>query len=96
MRNVIMWNMVTLDGFFEGPRSWDIDWHDYAWGDELEAFSLEQSKSVGALLFGRVTYEGMAGYWSSATGEIADFMNSCPRWCFRERWKRQNGATRVW
>jgi len=24
-----MWNMVTLDGFFEGPRSWDLDWHDY-------------------------------------------------------------------
>jgi len=82
MRKVIMWNMVTLDGFFEGPKSWDIDWHEYAWGEELEQLSIEQSKSVGMLLFGRVTYQGMAAYWSSATGEIADFMNSIPKVVF--------------
>lgn len=82
MRKVIMWNMVTLDGFFEGPKSWDIDWHEYVWGDELEQFSIEQSKSVGMLLFGRVTYEGMARYWSTASGEIADFMNSVPKVVF--------------
>ncbi len=29
-----MWNMVTLDGFFEGPKSWEIDWHEYVWGDK--------------------------------------------------------------
>src|SRR5438093_13512366 len=78
MSKLIMWNMVTLDGFFEGPKSWDIDWHEYVWGDELEQLSIEQSKSVGMLLFGRVTYQGMAQYWSSAHGEIADFMNSVP------------------
>src|SRR5439155_870588 len=50
MRKLIMWNMVTLDGFFEGPKSWDIDWHEYVWGDELEQLSIEQSKSVGMLL----------------------------------------------
>lgn len=82
MRKVIMWNMVTLDGFFEGPKSWDIDWHEYAWGDELEQLSIEQSKAVGMLLFGRLTYQGMAAYWSSATGEIADFMNSVPKVVF--------------
>ncbi|HET8580009.1 MAG TPA: dihydrofolate reductase family protein [Nitrospiraceae bacterium] len=82
MRRLIMWNMVTLDGFFEGPKKWDIDWHNYVWGDELEQFSIEQSKSVGMLLFGRVTYEGMAGYWTTATGEVADFMNSIPKVVF--------------
>jgi dihydrofolate reductase len=44
--------------------------------DELEAFSLEQGKEIGTLLFGRRTYEGMAGYWSQETGTIADMMNS--------------------
>ena len=82
MRKLIMWNMVTLDGFFEGPKKWDIDWHNYVWGDELRQFSIEQSKSVGMLLFGRVTYEGMASYWTSATGEIADFMNGIPKIVF--------------
>lgn len=77
-----MWNMVTLDGNFEGPKSWEIDWHEYVWGEELEQFSIEQSRSVGMLLFGRVTYQGMASYWTTAHGEIADFMNSIPKIVF--------------
>jgi len=82
MRKVIMWNLVTLDGFFEGPKSWEIDWHDYVWGEELERLSLEQSKSIGMLLFGRVTYQGMAGFWPSQKGEIAEFMNEVPKVVF--------------
>jgi dihydrofolate reductase len=82
MRKLIMWNLVTLDGFFEGPKSWEIDWHDYVWGEELERLSLEQSKSIGMLLFGRVTYEGMAGYWQTQKGEIAEFMNEVPKVVF--------------
>lgn len=82
MRKLIVWNMVTLDGYFEGPKPWEIDWHEYVWGEELERFSLDQAQEVGALLFGRVTYEGMAGYWSTATGEIAEFMNSIPKVVF--------------
>jgi len=31
------------------------------------------------LLFGRETYEGMAAYWQTATGEVADFMNRLPK-----------------
>jgi dihydrofolate reductase len=77
-----MWNLVTLDGFFEGPKSWDLDWHDSVWGEELERLSLEQAQTIGMLLFGRVTYEGMAGYWSSQKGEIADFMNAVPKVVF--------------
>jgi len=82
MRRLIMWNLVTLDGFFEGPFSWEIDWHDYVWGEELEQFSIEQSKSADMLLFGRVTYQGMAAYWASEKGEIADFMNNIPKIAF--------------
>jgi dihydrofolate reductase len=82
MRKVIVWNMVTLDGYFEGPKSWEIDWHEYVWEDELERFVLDQAQEVGTLLFGRKTYEGMAGYWSTATGEVAEFMNSIPKVVF--------------
>jgi dihydrofolate reductase len=81
-RRLIMWNLVTLEGFFEGAKKWDLDWHEYVWGDELEQLSLEQGKSADALLFGRVTYEGMASYWSTATGAVADFMNSVPKVVF--------------
>jgi dihydrofolate reductase len=77
MGKLIMWNLVTLDGFFEGPKSWELDWHEYVWGEELEQFSIEQLKSAEMLLFGRATYQGMADYWpSSYKTEIADFMNN--------------------
>jgi dihydrofolate reductase len=82
VRKLIMWNLVTLDGFFEGPKAWEIDWHEYVWGEELEKFSIEQLKSIGMLLFGRLTYEGMAGHWTTAKGETADFMNSIPKIVF--------------
>ncbi len=32
MRKLIMWNMVTLYGFFEGTQPWDIGFHDAGWG----------------------------------------------------------------
>ncbi|MFW9931009.1 MAG: dihydrofolate reductase family protein [Candidatus Thorarchaeota archaeon] len=81
-RKIVMWNLVTLDGYFDGPDGWQLDWHNYVWGEQLEQFSLEQSRSIGVLLFGRLTYEGMAKYWSVQKvekGDIADFMNSIPK-----------------
>ena len=73
MRKLIMWDLITLEGFFEGTKSWDLDFHKYAWGEELEQLTTEQLKSVGILLFGRVTYGGMASYWSKQKGEKARF-----------------------
>jgi len=97
MARIIMWNLVTLDGFFEGPRSWDLGFHKLVWDEELERFSIEQLKSAGALLFGRITYEGMAAYWTSAQGVDADFMNSLPKFVFSRTLARAdwNNATLV-
>lgn len=82
MRKLILWNLVTLDGLFEGRKPWEIDWHEDVWGEELKQFSLEQARSADTLLFGRVTYEGMAAHWPTAKGETADFMNSVPKVVF--------------
>lgn len=82
MRKLIMWNLMSLDGFVEGPNR-DISWHNDIWGPELEQLSIEQGKEIGALLFGRVTYELMAGYWPTAEKtEIADYMNALPKYVF--------------
>lgn len=84
MAKLVMWNLMTLDGYAEGPGR-DLSWHLDVWGAELERLSIEQGKSAGALLFGRVTYELMANYWPGVTGEnseIADFMNSIPKFVF--------------
>ena len=79
MRKLIMWNLITVDGYFEGEQNWDLPWHERVWGEELEQFSLDQLRSTDMLVFGRVTYEGMAAYWQTAQGEIADYMNSLPK-----------------
>ena len=82
MRRLVMWNLQTLDGYFEGKAPWDLEFHDAAWGDELQQYSLEQMKEVGTVLYGRATYEGMASHWTKATGPIADFMNDVPKVVF--------------
>jgi dihydrofolate reductase len=82
MRKLVMWNMMTLDGYFEGTEPWSLDFHELVWGEELERFSIEQLRSMDAMVFGRRTYEGMARHWTTAKGEIADFMNSLPKVVF--------------
>jgi len=82
MSRLIMWNLMSLDGAFEGATKWDISWFDLVRGKEFERFSIEQLRSADRLLFGRVTYEGMAAYWPKASGEDAEFMNSIPKFVF--------------
>lgn len=79
MSKLIMWNVITLDGYFEGEKTWELPFHEIVWGSELERFSLEQLNSTDFLVFGRTTYDGMAAYWRTAQGEIADFMNKLPK-----------------
>ena len=81
MARLIMWNLSTLDGMMEGVGH-DLSWHLDVWGEELERLSLEQGRSAGALVFGRRTYELMAGYWPNESGDIADFMTRIPKFVF--------------
>lgn len=37
-----MWNVITLDGCFEGEKNWDLDFHTLVWGPELEKLSADQ------------------------------------------------------
>jgi dihydrofolate reductase len=84
MRNVFLFMMVTLDGFFEGPNQ-EIDWHNV--DEEFNEFAIQQLDEVDTLLFGRVTYEGMASYWPTPFALendpiIADKMNTVPKIVF--------------
>lgn len=72
-----MWNVISLDGYFEGKKAWDLDFHQTAWCKELEDYSIEQLKTADMLVFGRKTYEGMADYWTKAKDQPeAQPMNS--------------------
>jgi dihydrofolate reductase len=79
MRKLIMWNVVTLDGRFEGEEPWDLSFHNLVWGPELEALSLEQLQEASMLVFGENTYKGMAEYWPKAQAtdpKVEPLMNS--------------------
>ena len=87
-----MWNVITLDGYFEGTQNWDLSFHNVIWGEELEKLSLEQLHAADYLVFGRVTYEGMAAYWTTVEAEtegqeIAKLMNSIPKLVFSRNLK---------
>jgi dihydrofolate reductase len=90
MRKVFLFNMTTLDGFFEGPNQ-DISWHNV--DDEFNEFAIDQLKEVDTLLFGRVTYQGMASYWPTAFAisddpVVAGLMNSLPKIVFSKTLER--------
>lgn len=86
MRKLYAFNMMTLDGFFEGPTPWSIDWHN-ADNAEFGDYANEQLGTIGTILFGRNTYQGMASYWPSKEAlesdpVIANAMNSKPKIVF--------------
>jgi len=60
MRKLSVFEFTSLNGFFKGHGD-DISWHRH--GEEEGKYSEEVLKAGNTLLFGRVTYEMMAGYW---------------------------------
>jgi dihydrofolate reductase len=78
MRKLFSFMVVSLDGYYEGPDG-EFDWPNV--DHEFNEFSIAQNATVGMLVFGRVTYEGMAGYWTQApeSDPVTGFMNNVPK-----------------
>jgi dihydrofolate reductase len=84
MRKLFVFNLVTLDGYFEGPNR-EIDWHNV--DAEFNEYAIDMLNSVDTLLFGRVTYELMASYWPTPDAIkndpiVAEKMNTLPKIVF--------------
>jgi dihydrofolate reductase len=60
MRKVNVFNFITLNGCYKGPKG-DISWHRH--GAEENEYATDSLSSESTLLFGRVTYQMMASYW---------------------------------
>ena len=78
MRKIIVFNFVTVDGFFARPNG-EIDWHNYDVG--MGEYSKAQMQTLGALIFGHTTYDLMHSYWPTLEGiksepVVAGIMNS--------------------
>ena len=87
MRKLSSFIQVTLDGCFAGPNG-ELDWaHKDPDDTEWNAFVTENAKGGGGLLFGRKTYEMMAGYWPTPMAAqqnpvVAERMNALPKFVF--------------
>jgi|SRR5580704_4753113 dihydrofolate reductase len=85
MRKVIVFNMVSLDGYFVDAKG-DMSWA-HKNDEEWNTFVGSNASGNGTLLFGRVTYEMMASYWPSPMAlknspVVAKGMNEMPKIVF--------------
>jgi dihydrofolate reductase len=81
VRKLYSFMMGTLDGFYEGPNQ-EFDWPNV--DEEFNRFAAGQLYDTDILLFGRVTYEGMASYWPTQAAReddpvVAELMNTMPK-----------------
>lgn len=89
MRRIIVDSLISLDGYLADANG-EIDW--FAQVDEFnqsesEAWSLELLRRADTILFGRVTFEGMAEFWPSEwartnMAEIAGHLNGSAKIVF--------------
>ncbi len=85
MRKVVVSMFVSLDGVMEDPggaeKSEHGGWTMPYWNEEIAKFKYDELFASGALLLGRVTYQGFAAAWPSRTDEagFADRMNNLPK-----------------
>jgi dihydrofolate reductase len=85
MRTLSVFNHISLDGYFVDAHG-DMSWA-HNQDDEWNAFTSENAKSGGVLVFGRVTYDLMARYWPTPMAlrnnpVVAERMNSLQKVVF--------------
>ena len=79
MPRVVVFNSVSVDGFFTTPDG-DLTWA-HKNDPEWNAFVGENAGGSGRLLFGRVTYDMMVSYWPTPAAAkndpaVAEGMNN--------------------
>jgi dihydrofolate reductase len=77
---------LSLDGYASGPND-ELDWISY--DSELEQYAHALHATTDAVIWGRRTYEGMAGYWLTIPGNL----DSTP--AEREHARYLEGATKI-
>jgi dihydrofolate reductase len=85
LQKLLVFNQVTLDGYFTGPNG-DLSWA-HKQDPEWDKFVADNAKGGGTLLFGRVTYEMMVAFWPTAAAAkafptVADGMNKSQKVVF--------------
>ena len=87
MANLLMFNQLSLDGYFVDAHG-DMSWaHNPELDEEWDAFVDDNARGGGLLVFGRVTHDLMASYWPTPIASqnapvVAERMNGLPKLVF--------------
>lgn len=92
MRKIVVFNQISLDGFFV-DRNGEMSWAKAGNDEEFNAFTAENAKGGGTLIFGRITYELMAGFWPTPQAHemfpvVAERMNNLQKVVFSRTLKK--------
>lgn len=85
MGKIIVSDNVSLDGVIQDPAG-DEGFRVGGWvgliknNPQLNQHALDEALGAEALLLGRRSYEWFAARWPSRTGELADRLNSLPKY----------------
>jgi dihydrofolate reductase len=85
MGKIVVSENVTLDGVIQDPAG-DEGFQAGGWvglikdSPQLSKLALDEAMSAGAWLLGRRSYEWFAARWPSRSGELADRLNSLPKY----------------
>ncbi|BCK56667.1 dihydrofolate reductase family protein [Nocardia wallacei] len=79
MRKLIEFDHVSIDGRFSGDDWWAAQMN-VAPNDNHFAYQLGLLESAVGLVLGRLTYESFAETWPTMTGDLADKVNSLPKY----------------
>jgi dihydrofolate reductase len=74
MGKLIATTQATLDGVIDPVGEWVQPDADHG------RYSFERQARSGGLVLGRKTYEGLAGYWPSRSGQWAEMLNQLPKY----------------
>ena len=74
MGTLIATTQATLDGVIDPVGEWVQPDGDHG------VYSFERQARSSGMVLGRKTYEGLAGYWPSQTGEWADLVNGMAKY----------------
>jgi dihydrofolate reductase len=92
MGKLLVYNFVSANGYFKGPNE-DISWAHQNPSQEEKDFAAENAQGGAILLFGRKTYQMMAGYWPSPEAKknnagVAEGMNKAEKIVFSKTLKK--------
>jgi dihydrofolate reductase len=85
MGKIVVSENVTLDGVIQDPAG-DEGFRHGGWvglignSPHLAKLALDEALAAGAFLLGRRSYQWLAARWPSRSGELADRLNSLPKY----------------